>query len=48
VGKTILMTGGDINISKEQIKKLGIDNFIRKPFGKEELTAAIKEVFKER
>ncbi|MFH1416207.1 MAG: response regulator [Elusimicrobiota bacterium] len=30
--KTILMTGGDINISEKDIKKLGIDKFIKKPF----------------
>ncbi len=38
------MTGGDINISKKDIKRLGINNFIQKPFEKEKLTEEIKKV----
>jgi FixJ family two-component response regulator len=38
------MTGGDINISEKELKKLGIDKLIKKPFDHKELTEAIKKV----
>ncbi len=43
--KTTLMTGSNIKFSKEKMKILGIDNFIKKPFENKELRKTVLEVF---